>query len=334
MDRPRCAPRPVELLAPAGSEEALTAAVRCGADAVYLGAGRFHARQNAQNFTLDSLERICRYCHARGVAVHLTMNTLVKQSEESEAMQTVALACDAGVDALIVQDWGLASLIRRFAPAMRLHASTQTSIHTPEGVRALAELGFDRVILAREMRREEIAAACRAARDIGLEVEVFVHGAQCMSVSGQCRMSAMLGGRSANRGQCAQPCRLPFRAEGGTGYDLSLMDSLPIALRGRAVGDGGRFPEHRRANEAAGICRRRSACLPAGARWPAGGRGGDRAPEDRLFPRRADGGILRGAARPGHVRPADGGGQPCGEGNLCPPSRPLPHRAPVGRGRT
>lgn len=224
MDRPLSALRPVELLAPAGSEEALQAAVRCGADAVYLGAGPFHARQNAQNFTLESLGGVCSYCHARGVAVHLTMNTLIKEGELPEAMRVVQAACAAGVDALIVQDWGLASLVRRCAPSMRLHASTQTSVHTPQGARALAQLGFDRVILAREMTREEIAAVCEAARQSGLEVEAFVHGAQCMSVSGQCRMSAMLGGRSANRGQCAQPCRLPFRAQGGTGYDLSLMD--------------------------------------------------------------------------------------------------------------
>lgn len=212
------------MLAPAGSQEALVSAVRCGADAVYLGAGPFHARQNAQNFTLDSLSEVCRYCHARGVDVHLTMNTLIQQDELPQALEVAKAACAAGIDAVIVQDLGLAALLHHCAPDLRLHASTQCSVHTPEGVRALADLGFHRVILAREMTRQEIAAACAVAHEVGVEVEVFVHGAQCMSVSGQCRMSAMLGGRSANRGQCAQPCRLPFRTPGGTGFDLSLMD--------------------------------------------------------------------------------------------------------------
>ena len=214
----------VELLAPAGSREALEAAVRCGADAVYLGAGPFHARQNAKNFALDELDEICAFCHARGVAVHLTMNTLLQQDELEKAGQIVSLACKAGVDAVIVQDLGLARLIHRCAPDLKLHASTQCSVHTPEGIRQMASLGFHRVILAREMTGAELKEACHAAREVGVEVEAFVHGAQCMSVSGQCRMSAMLGGRSANRGQCAQPCRLPFKTPGGTGFDLSLQD--------------------------------------------------------------------------------------------------------------
>ena len=134
---------------------------------MYLGAGPCRARQNAQNFTLESLGGVCSYCHARGVAVHLTMNTLIKEGELPEAMRVVQAACAAGVDALIVQDWGLASLVRRCAPSMRLHASTQTSVHTRQGARALAQLGFDRVILAREMTREEIAAVCEAARQSG-----------------------------------------------------------------------------------------------------------------------------------------------------------------------
>ena len=227
-----------ELLSPAGSPEALRAAVQCGADAVYLGVGAFNARRGAKNFSEEDFLQALSYCHLLGVKVYLTLNTLLTDRELPQALQTARMASQAGVDAVIVQDFGLASLLRHSAPTLRLHASTQCSVHTPQGVLALAALGFDRVILAREMTREEIAAACCAARQAGVEIEAFVHGAQCMSVSGQCRMSAMLGGRSANRGQCAQPCRLPFRAPGGTGFDLSLMDLslLPYAQELSAMG--------------------------------------------------------------------------------------------------
>ena len=202
-----------ELLAPAGSYDAMVAAVRAGADAVYLGVGAFNARRNAHNFSLESsddaacsLQDAVSFCHMRGVKVHLTLNTLVRDRELSAAVQIAEQACACGVDALIVQDRGLARCLHAAAPTMPLHASTQLSCHTPEGVRLLRDVGFSRVVLAREMSHEEIAACA----DLGCELEVFVHGALCMSVSGQCELSAMLGGRSGNRGLCAQPCRLPF----------------------------------------------------------------------------------------------------------------------------
>ncbi len=198
--------RRIEILAPAGSPDALTAAVRSGAAAVYLGVGTFNARQGAHNFQLHELANVVGYCHARNVAVHLTLNTLVRDDELSDALQTARTACEAGVDALIVQGVGLARILRVAVPQMPLHASTQLSCHTPEGVRLLRDAGFSRVVLSREMSREEIAACTK----LGVETEVFVHGALCMSVSGQCYFSAMLGGRSGNRGLCAQTCRLPF----------------------------------------------------------------------------------------------------------------------------
>ncbi len=212
-----------ELLAPVGSPEALFAAVRCGADAVYLGAGRFHARQHAAPFDEAALKDTVSYCHERGVAVHMTLNTLVREDEFEDALADAHRACDLGVDALIVQDCGLAAAIRAACPALPLHASTQLSCHTPAGVRQLADEGFSRVVLAREMTREEIAACCGT----GVEIETFVHGALCMSVSGQCFLSALLGGRSGNRGQCAQPCRLPFavgKAPSDGDRHLSLKD--------------------------------------------------------------------------------------------------------------
>ncbi len=202
-----------ELLAPAGSFDALVAAVRAGADAVYLGVDSFNARRHAHNFSLheasgtaSSLESAVSFAHARGAKVHLTLNTLVKERELPQALSVAQEACRCGVDAIIVQDRGLARCIHAAAPAMPLHASTQLSCHTPAGVCALRDAGFSRVVLAREMTRDEIAAC----RDLGCELEVFVHGALCMSVSGQCELSALLGGRSGNRGLCAQPCRLPF----------------------------------------------------------------------------------------------------------------------------
>ncbi len=218
-----------EILAPAGSPDALTAAVRAGADAVYLGASVFNARQGARNFDTAALREAVSYCHARGVAVHLTLNTLVRQEELPAALAVAEEACALGIDALIVQDVGLARRLRAAAPAMPLHASTQLSCHTPAGVRLLRDAGFSRVVLAREMTREEIAAC--AGQDC--ELEVFVHGALCMCVSGQCYLSAMLGGRSGNRGLCAQPCRLPFThasrqaAEGETALSLRDLSLWP-----------------------------------------------------------------------------------------------------------
>lgn len=195
-----------EILAPAGSPEALTAAIRCGADAVYFGGGGFNARRNAHNFAGEALKSAIEQCHSHGVRVHFTLNTLVREDEISAALSLAEEICSLGADALILQDLGLARRIHAAAPDMPLHASTQLSCHTPAGVRELAEIGFSRVVLAREMSRGEIAACANQ----GTELEIFVHGALCMCVSGQCELSAMLGGRSGNRGLCAQPCRLPF----------------------------------------------------------------------------------------------------------------------------
>lgn len=211
----------MEVLAPAGGWEALEAAVRSGADAVYLGGQAFGARASAKNFTREELARAVEYCHQRGVRVHVTVNTLLKNQELAPALEFVEYLCSLPVDAVLVQDMGLLALLRQRAPALPLHASTQMSLHSPAGVRLAQELGMARAVLARELTLQEIAAI-RAGTEI--ELEAFVHGALCMSVSGQCLLSAALGGRSGNRGQCAQPCRLAFAAPGGTGHDLSLKD--------------------------------------------------------------------------------------------------------------
>ncbi len=211
----------MEVLAPAGSPESLRAAVRAGADAVYLGADRFSARAGAKNFSRGELRRAVECCHARDVKVYLALNTLLLEEELPAALELARFACSLPVDALLVQDMGLAALLFRHAPGLRLHASTQTGVHTPAGAKALYGLGFRRVVLARELSLGEIAEIRRACP---IELEVFVHGALCMSVSGQCYFSSVLGSRSGNRGMCAQPCRLPFSAPGGTGHDLSLKD--------------------------------------------------------------------------------------------------------------
>ena len=213
--------RPIEVLSPAGGWPALEAAVRAGADAVYLGCPRFGARAGAPNFSREELSEAVRYCHQRGVRVHVTVNTLLKDSELPKALDFVKFLCSIRADAVLVQDMGLLSLIRERAPGLALHASTQMSLHTPAGVKLAEELGIKRAVLARELSLHEIK---EIADSVEIELESFVHGALCMCVSGQCYLSAMLGGRSGNRGQCAQPCRLPFKAPGGTGHDLSLKD--------------------------------------------------------------------------------------------------------------
>lgn len=210
-----------EILAPAGSPEALLAAVRAGATAVYLGGTAFSARASAHNFDDDALRDAVEYCHARGVKVYLAVNTLFLQEELPPVLRFVEFACSLPVDAVILQDVGLWSLLRRCAPTLPLHASTQMSLHTPAGARLAVEGGIQRVVLARELSLSEIEEISQA---VPVELEHFVHGALCMSVSGQCYFSSMLGSRSGNRGSCAQPCRLPFAAQGGTGYDLSLKD--------------------------------------------------------------------------------------------------------------
>ncbi len=210
-----------EILAPAGSFESLTAAVRCGANAVYLGGKALNARRNAANFSDEELKRAVEYCHARNVKVYLTLNTLVGDNEKETAYEAIECACNADVDALILQDIGLASMVRQVSPDMPIHASTQMSVQSIEGIRILEKLGFSRAVLPRELSEKEIKAI---SEQTDMELEYFVHGALCMCVSGQCLMSAMLGGRSGNRGLCAQPCRLPFGVNGKGGNNLSLKD--------------------------------------------------------------------------------------------------------------
>ncbi len=217
----------IEILAPAGGFDSVIAAVRSGADAVYLGEKRFSARASAKNFDDEELKQAVAYCHIHGVKVYVTLNTIVFDSELAPLAGAVRAAAEADVDALIVQNMGVARLARQIAPQLALHASTQMSVHTAAGVRALYEAGFKRVVLAREMSREEILEAAK----VPVELEVFVHGALCMSVSGQCYFSAMLGSRSGNRGACAQTCRLPFSVnQQKGGHALSLKDNSLIPL--------------------------------------------------------------------------------------------------------
>ena len=216
----------LELLAPAGSMEALRAAVQNGANAVYLGCGQFNARQSAKNFTPQALAEAVKYCHIRGVAVHLTLNTLVSDKETQEAAALIRHAATCGVDAFIVQDLGILRLCREIAPNVALHGSTQMTIHSLSGVLLCAAWGLSRVVLSRELNREEIRYI---TENSPIEIEVFGHGALCMGYSGQCYLSAAIGGRSGNRGRCAQPCRQSY----GYGrwqnrYPLSLKDNCLV----------------------------------------------------------------------------------------------------------
>lgn len=223
-----------EILAPAGSPEALEAALAVGADAVYLGADGFHARRGAQNFSRRDLPDLAGRCHVQGAKLYLTMNTLVQEQETDAFLDLAACACEAGVDAMIIQDLGMAALMRRYAPAMRLHGSTQMAVHNLAGAKMLEELGFCRLVPARECSKEELQ---KILQGTSLEIEAFVHGALCMCVSGQCYMSAMLGARSGNRGLCAQPCRLPF-ACGDMDHALSLKDMSLIPHMAELQGMG------------------------------------------------------------------------------------------------
>lgn len=220
----------MELLAPAGGIRELKAAVQSGADAVYMGAAAFSARAGADNFTEDQMREAVEYAHAYGVKVHCAINTLIKESELEAAIKTAVCANNCGVDAIIIQDLGLAQHLRKLLPDMELHASTQMTVTSVEGVRYLEEKGFSRVVLARELSLNEIK---QITKNTKAEIEVFVHGAICMSYSGQCLMSSILGGRSGNRGRCAQPCRLPYDlTENGkvcdSGYILSPKDMALI----------------------------------------------------------------------------------------------------------
>ena len=212
----------LELLAPAGSMEAVAAAVQNGADAVYLGYGDFNARRNAKNFTREEVEQAVAYCHLRGCKVHLTLNTLLTDRELPGAAEVAAHASRIGIDAVIVQDLGVLRMLRQCVPDLPIHASTQMTIHSLDGVKQCADLGATRVVLGRELDRSQIAYICEHSP---IEIEVFGHGALCMCWSGQCFFSSVIGGRSGNRGLCAQPCRLSYgwgnRADG---YPLSLRD--------------------------------------------------------------------------------------------------------------
>ncbi|MBE7004119.1 MAG: U32 family peptidase [Ruminococcaceae bacterium] len=214
-----------ELLAPAGSREAMVAAIQNGADAVYLGVDDFNARRGARNFSPDALHDVVAYCHLRGAKVYLTLNTLITDRELHALASTARVANEAGVDAILVQDWGVLDTLRRVVPDMPLHASTQMTVHTLTGVREAAKLGLSRVVLARELSRSDIAELCRESP---IELEVFVHGALCMCYSGQCSMSAVIGQRSGNRGLCAQPCRLPYNGANPLSLkDNNLSDYIP-----------------------------------------------------------------------------------------------------------
>ncbi len=217
-----------ELLAPVGGMQQLIAAVENGADAVYLGGKLFNARQNAANFDDEELKEALEYAHVRGVNVYITLNTLINDAEMQDALDYANVVYAAGADALIVQDLGFAELVKKHLPDLPLHFSTQGTFYNLEGVKMAEKLGASRVILARELSLLEIEEITKAAN---IETEVFAHGALCQSYSGQCYLSSMIGGRSGNRGTCAQPCRLPYsitagknsgdKTESAKGYFLS-----------------------------------------------------------------------------------------------------------------
>ncbi len=216
----------VELLSPAGDFDSLKAAVQNGADAVYLGVSSFNARSSAQNFTMEELKKAIEYAHIRNVKIHLALNTLIKNDEFEDALFIAKKAYEYGVDAIIVQDLGLAVTLIRTFPKLPIHASTQVTTNNLNGVTTLQRLGFERVVLGRETSLQEIQYICR---NTDLEIETFIHGAICIGYSGQCLLSSMIGARSANRGKCAGPCRLPYELlEDGkvidNGYLLSARD--------------------------------------------------------------------------------------------------------------
>lgn len=207
----------VELLAPAGSREALVAAVENGANAIYLAGNAFGARAYASNFDREALREAIHFAHLRKVAIHVTVNTIVADEEMGPLRDYLRFLYEAGADAVLVQDLGVARVAHETVPDLPLHASTQMSVSSLEGVRALAELGFTRVVLARELSLKEIRHICAHAP---VEIETFMHGALCVCYSGQCLMSSMIGGRSGNRGRCAQPCRLPYTLVDEKGQDV------------------------------------------------------------------------------------------------------------------
>ena len=220
----------VELLAPAGSMESLIAAINNGADAIYLGGSKFSARAYASNFDNETMMKAVDYAHSYGVKVYVTMNTLLKQNELKEALKYVGYLYEIGVDALIIQDSGLINLIKNIYPKFELHASTQMTVHNGDGALYFYEKGFQRIVLSRELSLDEIKYI---SNDLGIETEIFVHGALCVCYSGQCLMSSMIGGRSGNRGRCAQSCRMQYTLKGEVsgerkGYLLSPKDTCLI----------------------------------------------------------------------------------------------------------
>lgn len=220
----------IELLAPAGSMESVYAAVQNGADAIYVGGNKFSARAYANNLDEAALEETVKYCHYYNVNVHVPFNTLIKENEIKDAIKYIGWLYEIGVDALIVQDIGIASLIKKYYPNFELHASTQMTIHNAEGAKALIDFGFKRIVLSRELSLNEIK---HISCDLNIETEIFVHGALCVCYSGQCLMSSIIGGRSGNRGRCAQPCRLPYslidnKNREHSGYLLSPKDICGI----------------------------------------------------------------------------------------------------------
>ena len=196
-----------ELLSPAGSMESIYAAVNNGCDAIYVGGKQFSARQYANNFSIEELEQACDYCHLRGIKLYVTVNTLYKQKELENLLKYIKQLYEIGVDALILQDIGTAELIKKYFPDMPLHASTQLTTNHLKDVDFLYQQGFSKIVLSRELNLNEIKYI---SENTAAEIEVFVHGALCVCYSGQCIMSSMLGGRSGNRGRCAQTCRLPY----------------------------------------------------------------------------------------------------------------------------
>lgn len=223
-----------EILAPAGGEEQLIAAVRCGAGAVYLGGKNFNARRNAANFGETDLAAACAYCHGRGVRVYVTVNTVVLDSEMDALEEEADGIAAAGADAVIIQDLAVLSLFLKRYPSIARYASTQTAVHNVDGARYLRDIGFDSVVLARELTLPEMEKICAA---VDVKIEAFIHGAHCMSVSGACYLSSMLGGRSGNRGLCAQPCRLDWKC-GARPYALSLKD-MSLISHIREMADAG-----------------------------------------------------------------------------------------------
>lgn len=213
--------------------ESLVAGVRSGANAIYLGGKSFNARRNAGNFDNEEMKKAVEYCHQRGVKVYLTLNIIVSDEEMREAYNAVKDALSNGIDAFIVQDIGVAKMIKEHFPTARLHGSTQMSIMSPSGAKAAEQMGFKRIVLPREMSLDEIK---KIRENTSLELELFVHGALCMSVSGQCYLSSMIGSRSGNRGLCAQPCRLPFTAGGNATHALSLKDLSLVSELDKLVG--------------------------------------------------------------------------------------------------